>query len=169
MLIDWARGTSTGPVAIGGSSLGALMSLLCADVSRHWPEQLRPQAMLLITHSGHQQDALVRGALARVWKAREAMAAAGWTSETSDRYLPILDPDWNTPPAIAPENIVSVLGRYDHVTPFESGLGLMDAWKVPDENRFLWRRGHFSVPMTMIRNDRPLHRFRDILDRLGPS
>lgn len=167
VLIDWARATGSGPVAIGGSSLGALMSLLCADVSRHWPERLRPEAMLLITHSGHQQDALVRGALARVWKAREAMAAAGWTSETSDKYLPILDPDWDTPPIIAPENIVSVLGRYDHVTPFESGLGLMDAWKVPPENRFLWRRGHFSVPMTMIRNDRPLHRFRDILDRLG--
>ncbi|GJL80532.1 MAG: hypothetical protein DHS20C01_01660 [marine bacterium B5-7] len=167
VLIDWARRTSTGPVAIGGSSLGALMCLLCADVARNWPEHLRPEAMLLITHSGRQQDALIRGALAKVWKAREAMEANGWSRGKSDRYIPILDPDWESPPVVSPSNIVTVLGRYDHVTPFDSGLGLIDAWQVPAENRFIWRRGHFSVPMTMIRNTRPLERFNEILSRLN--
>ena len=60
-------------------------------------------------------------------------------------------------------NIVSVLGQYDHVTPFASGLELMDAWQVPAANRFIWKRGHFSVPMTMIRNNKPLHKFREIM------
>ena len=163
VLIDWARKSSTGHVAVGGSSLGAQMSLLCADVSRNWPKRLQPEAMLLITHSGNQQDALLKGALARVWKAREAMIKIGWTSETAGKYLPILDPNWETPPVMLPENIVSVLGKRDYVTPYDSGLGLLDAWKVPDQNRFLWNRGHFSVPMTMIRDSRPLHRFREIM------
>ena len=167
VLIHWARQMGAGPITIGGSSLGALMSLLCADVSGSWPETLQPQAMLLLTHSGHQQDALMRGALARVWKAREAMASRGWTAETADRYLPILDPDWNRIPRMGAQNIVSVLGQYDHVTPFDSGIELLDAWGVPAENRFIWRRGHFSVPMTLIRNTEPLQRFRKIVSHLA--
>lgn len=167
VLIDWARQTSRGSVAIGGSSLGALMSLLCADVSRNWPERLRPEAMLLITHCGHQRDALQGGTFASVWKSQEAMNANGWTRETSGHYLPILDPDWDQTPVVPAENIVSVLGRYDRVTPFESGLGLLDAWQVPQENRFIWQRGHFSVPMTIIRDTSPLLRFGEIMSRLG--
>ncbi len=163
VLIDWARKTSSGRVAIGGSSLGAQTSLLCADISRKWPKRLQPEAMLLITHSGYQQDALLKGELAKVWKSREAMYARGWTFETSGKYMPLLDPSWDLPPVMGPQNIVSVLGNRDQVTPFESGLGLLDAWKVPQENRFIWRRGHFSVPMTMIRDPGPLHRFSEIL------
>ena len=166
VLIHWARQIGSGPITIGGSSLGALMSLLCADVARDWPQALRPQAMLLLTHSGHQQDALMRGALARVWKAREAMEARGWTAEMAERYLPILDPDWNQVPVMGPEQVVSVLGSYDHVTPFDSGLDLLNTWRVPDENRFVWRRGHFSVPMTLIRNTAPLERFKTVVSRL---
>lgn len=165
VLADWARSTSNGKLAIGGSSLGAQMSMLYADISRNWSKHLQPDAMLLITHSGNQQDALLKGALAKVWKSREAMIAKGWDGETAGKYMPLLDPDWNLPPVMPPQNIVSVLGSRDHVTPFESGLGLLNAWKVPQENRFIWRRGHFSVPMTMIRDTRPLKRFRDIMLR----
>lgn len=166
-LIDWARQTGKGAVAIGGSSLGALMSLLCADISRYWPDRLRPDAMLLITHCGRQQDAWQDGVLAQIWKPDEAMTAKGWSQEMSGRYLPILDPDRTQTPVMKPENIVSVLGRYDRVTPYRSGLGLLDAWQVPPENRFLWRRGHFSVPMTLIRDTSPLRRFAEIMSRLG--
>lgn len=163
VLIDWARQTSKGPVAVGGSSLGAQMSMLLADISRDWPTPLQPEAMLLLTHAGNQQDALLKGGLAQVWKSREAMIAKGWTSESAGKYMPVLDPDWGIPPVMPPQNIVSVLGRYDHVTPFDSGHALLDAWQVPAENRFVWRRGHFSVPMTMIRDVRPLRRFVEIM------
>ena len=165
VLIDWARSTSKGKVAIGGSSLGAQMSILCADISRNWPERLRPEAMLLITHSGHQKDALLNGALARVWKSRETMTERGWSSESAGKYLPILDPDWSLPPVMDPSDIVSVLGTRDHVTPFDSGQQLLSTWNVPEENRFIWRRGHFSIPMTMIRDSGPVRRFTEIMTR----
>ena len=38
-------------------------------------------------------------------------------------------------------------------------LGTPPAWlvnKVPAENRFVWNRGHFSVPLSMARNGAPL-------------
>jgi len=165
VLIDWARATSSGRVAVGGSSMGALMSLMCADVSRDWPRPLRPEALLLITPSGRMQDALLHGDLARTWKSRESMLAKGWTSENSDSFMPILNPRWDTAPVVDPEHIVSVIGTYDRVTPFESALGLLDAWKVPKSNSFVWRRGHFSVPMTMIRNTAPITTFGKIMLR----
>ncbi|MEZ5660913.1 MAG: hypothetical protein R3E83_21090 [Burkholderiaceae bacterium] len=169
VLLHWARQTSSGPLAIGGSSLGALSSLLCADVCRSWPEAIRPQAALLITHSGRQRDALIRGALAKVWKSAHAMHAAGWSSEQTERYMTLLDPSWHSKPALPAENIITVLGRYDHVTPFDSGVELLDAWGVPQANRFIWKRGHFSVPMTMIRRPEPLHAFCDVLKRLAAA
>ena len=165
VLIDYARSTSKGRVAIGGSSLGAQMSMLYADISRDWSKHLRPDAMLLITHSGNQQDALLKGALAQVWKSREAMIKKGWDGESAGKYLPLLDPNLDLPPVMPPQNIVSVLGNRDHVTPFESGLNLLNTWQVPQQNRFIWRRGHFSVPMTMIRDTSPLKRFHEIMTR----
>ena len=41
VLADWAQQTSTGPLAFGGTSLGALMAQRAADESRHWPGQAR--------------------------------------------------------------------------------------------------------------------------------
>jgi len=163
VLINWARQTSSANVAVGGSSLGAQMAMLVGDVSRDWPKHLQPDAMLLLTHSGTQEDALQKGELAKVWKSREAMLEKGWTFETSGKYMPILNPVWDQPPVMDPANILSVLGKYDKITPFDSGIGLLDAWKVPQKNRFEWRRGHFSVPMTLIRDSRPLRRFVEIM------
>ncbi len=167
VLLNWARETSSGPLAIGGSSLGALSSLLCADVCRFWPEKIRPQAALLITHCGHQRDALLDGALARVWKSGHSMHKAGWTTEQTAKYMALLDPSWDLPPALPAENIVTVLGSYDHVTPYQSGLELLDTWGVPRRNRFVWKRGHFSVPMTMIRRTGPITSFSEILKQIG--
>lgn len=165
VLIDWARRTSAGPVALGGSSLGALMSQLTADKSGDWPERLRPDALLLITHCWRHEDAVVRGRLGRVWGVGEAIRAAGWTDDLVGRYLSLIDP--GDRPVVPPENVVTVLGSRDQVTPYDSGRAMIDAWGVPEENRFIWRRGHFSVPLTMMRNHSPLDRFRDVLRNIA--
>ena len=70
-------------------------------------------------------------------------------------------------PVIPPTRIVTVLGRHDDVTPFESARTLIGDWRLPRENAFIWRRGHFSVPVTMLRDHAPLYRFRNILNRLA--
>lgn len=167
VMIDWARRTGKGPVAVGGSSLGALASQLLATRCQDWPARLQPDAMLLITHCGSHEDAAVNGALARTWRIGEAIRAAGWTPEMTHEYLSLLDPLHK--PVMAPENIVSVLGSKDRVTPFTSGEPLIGKWGLPPKNAFVWRNGHFTVPLALTRNPAPLIRFREIMQRLAQS
>lgn len=167
VMIDWCRRTGKGPVAVGGSSLGALASQLLATRSHAWPKRLQPDAMLLITHCGSHEDAAVNGALARAWHIAEAIEAAGWSADETHKYLSLLDP--LDPPVMAPENIVSVLGSKDRVTPFTSGEPLIEKWGLPPENTFVWRNGHFTVPLALTRNPAPLVRFREIMERLAQA
>ena len=165
VLMDWCRRTSEAPVAIGGSSLGAMTSQVIVDKARFWPERLRPDAMLLITHTGRIADAAVHGSMAQAWGIAEHTMARGWTGELIGRYMPLLDPVGA--PVIPPEKIVTVLGSRDDVTPFASARLMIEEWRVPPENRFIWRRGHFSVPVAMLRNRAPLSRFKAVLDGIG--
>jgi len=164
VIADWARRTSSGPLAFGGSSLGALMSQLAADRAHNWPDRLKPDALLLITHCWRHEDAVVKGKLAKVWGIGEAVRAAGWTESQIHRFMPLVEP--GDRPVVPPDRVVSVLGNRDNVTPFDSGEAMLNAWKVPAENRFVWRRGHFSVPLTMMRDHRPLHRLKRVLESI---
>ena len=47
-----------------------------------------------------------------------------------------------------------------------SGDALVRDWKVPADNLFILDRGHFSVPMTLIRDHAPLDRFKAVVDGL---
>jgi pimeloyl-ACP methyl ester carboxylesterase len=161
VLADWSRKTSRGALAFGGTSLGAQTAQLAADRAREWPQRLRPDGLLLITHCGRMAEAAQYGEVARIVGGAEEAKQKGWTLEKIDGYAALLDP--RPEPAVAPVKIVSVLGRRDIVTPFASALSLIDGWKVPGENRFVWDRGHFSIPMTLIRNQAPIARFREVM------
>ncbi len=161
VLADWARRTSSGPLAFGGTSLGALTAQLAASRAIDWPETLRPDALLLITHSEQLSQVAMEGELTRMWGSREAFEAKGWRPDRVAHYLRLVDPGPEL--AVRPENIVTVLGKRDGVTPFASGAGLVDKWGVPEANRFIWDRGHFSVTATLLHDHAPLRRFREIL------
>ncbi|MCP4330102.1 MAG: hypothetical protein GY791_16880 [Alphaproteobacteria bacterium] len=167
VLIDRFRRATNAPIGIGGSSLGAMTAQVIADRSRSWPRRLQPDAMLLITHCGRIEDAVVRGSLAKAWGIAEATEAKGWSTDEMRRYMPLLDIQGK--PAMAPENIVTVLGNRDDVTPFDSARVLIEDWGIPAENRFISRRGHFSVPLAMMRDHHPLKRFRAILEHLSST
>lgn len=161
VLADWARQTSDGPLGFGGSSLGALTAQLAADRSSCWASHLRPDALFLITHCWQFGDALEEGELLRIWGGEDDVRAKGWQPETVGRYLGLLTP--GAAPPIPPDRIVSVLGRRDRITPFASGVELVNSWRVPEENRFIWDRGHFSIPVTLMRHHAPLDRFNEVL------
>ena len=164
VLMDWCRSTSTDPVTMGGSSLGALISQLVAGQSRHWPERLRPDALLLIMHCAKLVDALIHGSIAKLFGALNAKHEKGWRMDNVAEYFQALNaPDT---PVVSPENIVSILGRLDEATPFAGGLELIDRWQVPEQNRFIWAQGHFSLPIAMTRNHAPLNRFNEIVRAL---
>lgn len=160
VLAAWARQTSTGAVVFAGSSLGAMTSQLAAERARDWPAATQPDALLLITHTADVGEAVISGALSRIWASPEEVKSRGWTEDMARRYFALVSP--SRPPVVPPERIVTILGSRDVVLPFESGQRLVDRWGVPEANRFVWDRGHFSVPMTLIRNDAPLRRLAEI-------
>ena len=165
VLADFARRTSTGPLAMGGSSLGALTAQLTADRARDWPERLQPQALLLVTHCARFAASAFEGDLSSMFGDVDLLRAKGWTRELTDAYLGLLDPKRG--PVVAGDRIVSVLGRRDRITPFAGGLPLHAAWGLPAGNTFVWDRGHFTVPMTMLRDTGPLDRFAGIMAGLA--
>ena len=161
VLARWARETSKGPLVFAGSSLGALTSQLVADRARTWPQEVRPDAMLLITHTGDLAEAISRGVLAKLWASPAEIERRGWTIELARKYLALLDPGERL--ALPPERIVSVLGRRDVILPYGGGRDLTERWCLPTANSFVLDRGHFSVPMSLVRNEAPLQRLAAIV------
>ena len=129
-----------------------------------WPEKLQPDALLVITHSQHMSEAALDGVLSDIWNLGDAMRAAGWHVDTEKKWLQRIDPQ--RPACISGENIVTVYGMEDTVTPIKTALTQMDAWEVPQENRFSYKRGHFSIPLGMINDDEPLLRFAAVLRKI---
>ncbi len=164
VLMDWCRSTSTGPVTMGGSSLGALITQLVAGQSSHWPKSLQPDALLLIMHCAKLEDALIHGSIARLFGALDAKHKKGWRVDNVVEYMQTLNPPHT--PVVSPQNIVSILGRFDEATPYAGGLELLERWQIPAQNRFIWPQGHFSLPIAMTRNHAPLKRFDEIVRAL---
>ncbi|HMA15513.1 MAG TPA: alpha/beta hydrolase family protein [Kiloniellaceae bacterium] len=161
VLIDWARQQGSGPVALGGVSLGALTSQLTAVAANDWPAALRPDALILIACSENLKDVAFNGSLAARIGLPARLAERGWTEADIARYLPLMEPRGR--PVMAPEKIVMVLGEADDLTTFEGGLALARRWQVPPANLFLRRQGHFSVAFDLARRPQPLDRLAEIL------
>jgi pimeloyl-ACP methyl ester carboxylesterase len=163
VLIDWCRQTSSGPVAIGGGSLGAQTAKSIAMRANDWPEKLRPDAVFAVIHCSHIAEAVLDGALSDIWNFSGALREAGWSRESVREWLLRLDP--MRQPCVPPHRVVSVTGSHDIVTRPEWADRQLDYWQVPAENRFRYRRGHFSVPLGMVRDTQPLLRLRQVLDQ----
>lgn len=164
VIANWARQQSDAPLAYGGTSLGALIAQFAAEKIGAAAESLRPDGLFLITHSGRMTDATFQGDMANLLGVDLNAEKHGWSRERIEAGLGLLDPA--RLPAVNPARIVTVLGKRDRITPYASGLSLIDSWGVPDENRFVWDRGHFSMPLTMIRNPAPVARFREVMTRI---
>ncbi len=160
-IINWSRTTSSGSLAIGGSSLGAQSAKFIADRARDWPEYLQPQALFIAAHCGHAAETALEGTLSDIWNLGDAMKAKGWHRELERAWLDRLDP--RAKPCVPGHNIVSVTGVCDNVTPAPSADKQMDNWQVPPENRFIYQRGHFTIPLGIINNAAPLEKLAEIL------
>ncbi|MCH7888869.1 MAG: hypothetical protein IIA00_06275 [Proteobacteria bacterium] len=161
VITAWARRSSAGRVAVGGISLGAQVAQLVAVHARHWPAEMRPDALLLITSCDRIDAVAFTGSLCRAFRLDRALRARGWSAEELARWRPLIDPVGA--PAVAPENVVAVLGRADSVTPYALGKALLERWGVPPENVFARRQGHFSAAIGAFRDVRHLDRLHQIL------
>lgn len=160
-LIAWARGTSRGPIAIAGLSLGALTGQIVATAAAHWPRALQPEVMFLVCTSGDIVEVSFQGAFARGLGVVDALAAQGWTHEKLVRWRNLLEPQGE--PVMPPQRRVMLLARHDSVTPYGGGLALSRRWQVPSANLFVTERGHFSTPLGLHQDDSPLRRAVELL------
>jgi pimeloyl-ACP methyl ester carboxylesterase len=162
-LVEWARRTSSGPVALGGISLGALTAQVAASAASGWPVRQRPDALFLIATSGDFIDASLTGSLGRGLGTRTQLQSHGWTADRMKRWAPLLEPQ--DQPVVPPENIIMVIGTGDDVTPFSGGLALASRWALPSENLFLRSQGHFSLSLVLEHDMEPLNRLAAIIKR----
>ncbi len=160
-LIAWAKALGDGPVGLGGVSLGALTAQRLATAARAWPEPMRPDALFLVTASASIGAVGFTGSLPNALGVTEALAATGWTREMAERWAPLVEPAGA--PAVPPGRIAMLLGDADDVLPFPEGLALADAWAVPEANRFIHPRGHFTTALGLRVDDAPYRRMIEIL------
>ena len=156
VLIDWAHRRFGGPVALAGISLGSFVAQLVASHGKHWPAGARPDALMLVTHSGRMEEVVFESGLVDSIGIPQALARAAWRERDMLRWAPLMNPQGD--PSMPAERIVSVLGSADRVTPVRGGLDLVRRWGVPEENRFVQRQGHFGSALKLLRDDRPLKR-----------
>ncbi len=161
VMIDWCRQTSTGPVAVGGVSLGAQTAKAVAMKACEWPARLRPDALFAVIHCAHIAQAVLDGTLSDIWNFSGALREVGWSKESARNWLVMLDP--MRQPCMPADRVVSVTGSHDTVTRPEWADTQLDYWQVPAVNRFRYRRGHFTVPIGMVRDTQPLQRLRTVL------
>lgn len=164
VLIDWCHRNFDAPVVLAGISLGSFVAQLVAAHSRHWPEKARPDALLLITHTGRMEEVVIESGLVEGIGIPAALEKAGWSQQDMLRWAPLMDPPGA--PALPADRIVSVLGMADRVTPVGGGLDLVKRWGLPAENLFVQRQGHFGAAVKLIRDDSPLRRVQEIVGEL---
>ncbi len=161
-LIAWARTLTNGPVGLAGVSLGSLNSALVATAARHWPAEMRPDALLLVTGTDDMVSATFDGTLSRSIGAPAALRRAGWDAKGIRRWSPLLEPQGD--PVMGADRVVVALGRHDDVLPFDTGLRLAKSWGVPERNLHIRPQGHFTVSLGMVSSPEPLVQLVQLLD-----
>ena len=161
LLIAWCHRRFGGKVALAGISMTSFVAQQVASRCHLWPAEARPDAVMLISHSGRIEDVTFGGALAVTLGLDRALARAGWSREALARLSKLIDPAEQ--PALAPSNIVSVLGETDRWVPYDDGLAVARQWRLPEANVFRYPLGHLGMPVQLTRDTAPFERLRQVL------
>jgi hypothetical protein len=161
LLIAWCRRRFGAAVALAGISMTSFVAQQVASRCHLWPAEAWPDGVMLISHSGRIEDVTFGGALAVTLGLDRALARAGWSREALARLSELIDPA--AQPAVAPSNIVSVLGETDRWVPYDNGLAVARNWRLPEANVFRYPLGHLGMPVQLTRDTRPFDRLRRVL------
>ena len=161
LLIAWSRLRFGGKVALAGISMTSFVAQQAASYCHLWPAEARPDAAMLISHSGRIEDVTFGGALSVMLGLDRALADAGWSREALVRLSRTIDPA--AAPALPPSHIVSVLGETDRWVPYGDGLEVARRWNLPEANIFSYRLGHLGMPVQLTRDARPFVRLKQVL------
>ncbi len=161
VLIGWLRARFGGKVAVGGISMSSFVAQQVASRCGDWPAELRPDAAMLVSHSGDIAEVTFRSALVQALGLDRQLTAGGWDETELTRWAPLLDP--TDEPGLPPERIVSALGTTDQVLPYSGGTSLAERWRLPAENVFRFQFGHMAMPLQLLRDGRPFERLLEVM------
>ncbi len=164
ILTKWCRSRFGTPVAIGGLSMGAMTAQLAAYRANAWPLEMQPDALFLAANSEDMWEVCFDGRVGKRAGVADSVRAAGWSDDALGRVRQLTNPIGL--PVMPPDRIVVKLGLADDVMPYSSGASLVERWRVPAQNVFERNQGHFTVPMSMVRNPRAFRRLASILHSL---
>lgn len=165
VLVEWARTEGAPAVAVGGLSLGGIISLHVAGRCGDWPESMRPDLVAPVSGVGSVTQALTGSRLVSLLGVDDALTAAGWTGDDLNDFAPLLNPP--AKPALPPERILACYGSRDDVAPAEGMASLLRRWDVPRRNVMVWDRGHVGTATRLARDDAFRRVLTDELDRLA--
>jgi pimeloyl-ACP methyl ester carboxylesterase len=160
-IVAWCREQGDGKVALGGISLGALSAQVAASRWNQWPANARADALILVTTTDEVSALPLQSSLARVAGLGKVLRQAGWNEDELARFAPLTDASDEAP--VDPSAIVLVLGSRDDLTPIAGGRRLAEKWRVPSENLFLRKQGHFSAAIGLNADPAPFARILEIL------
>ncbi|HJQ57948.1 MAG TPA: hypothetical protein VJ890_13640, partial [Vineibacter sp.] len=161
VLLDWCRRSFVGPVAVAGISMSSFVAQQVAIRCRDWPARLRPDGLLLVSHSGRIEEVTFAGTLTRALGLTDQLRVAGWSRAALMPWEGLLNP--SGAPGLPAGRIVSALGVGDRLLPFETGLEVARAWSLPADNVFELKVGHLAMPLALIRDERPLRRLMTVM------
>lgn len=155
-IIDWCRSNGSKHVALGGTSLGALTAQVLAERMGTWPENSKPDTLMLLTTTDKVSALTFNSSLATITRLDEAAKLAGW-GEAEIAAMGRFTDSGATPP-IDPERIVLLIGTRDDVTPYDGGRRMVENWRIPAENLFVREQGHFSAAIGLEADPAPFRR-----------
>jgi hypothetical protein len=161
LLVAWSRTRFGGSVALAGISMTSFVAQQVASRCHLWPPQARPDAVMLISHSGRIGQATLAGELALQLGLDRALAKAGWSAQSLADLSQLVDP--LEEPALPVGRIVSVLGKSDRWLPYSGGLDIAQRWRLPAANMFSYPVGHLGMPLQLARDPGPLERLKQVL------
>ena len=107
------------------------------------------------------EEVTFNGTLVQTLGLNAELDAAGWSRPELLQWEALMNPKGAL--GLSSDRIISVLGSGDTLLPFATGLELARAWSLPAENVFELKVGHLTMPVALMRDDRPLRRLREVL------
>ncbi len=163
-LISYTRQLSQCPVALGGTSLGAISSLFyTTSIPSHHKQQ--PDILYL---SAPDPDPLLLAydsMLCRQSGLSQALKKSGWNQDRLRLYQIQIGHSHAAP--IDPANIIINIAKHDNVTSPIRAQQLACDWKIPKRNIFLRRQGHFTLQLGLFAEPQPLYLLRERMLQLS--
>src|SRR5260370_35348711 len=124
--VAWGRARFDGKVALAGISMTSFVAHQVASRCHVWPADARPDAVMLISHSGRIEEVTFGGELAAALGLDRALAQAGWSRGMLTELSRLVDPAET--PAVGPSHIGPVLGERGRWVPDADGMAVARRW-----------------------------------------